>query len=100
MNYETENSDIPFAKDVAYRFLNSMHINWQRFLLLLSAKVINHHIDPLTADERADAFVIDDSFFSRTRSKAVELLCWVKDHADGNKNKKRLSYAYSWLDRR
>jgi len=32
--------------------------------------------------------VIDDSFFSRTRSKAVELLCWVKDHADGNKNKK------------
>ena len=88
MNYETENSDIPFAKDVAYRFLNSMYINWQRFLLLLSAKVINHHIAPLTTDERADAFVIDDSFFSRTRSKAVELLCWVKDHADGNKNKK------------
>ncbi len=88
MNYETTNSNIPFAKDVAYRFLNSVHINWQRFLYFLSAKVINHHIDPLTADERADAFVIDDSFFSRTRSKAVELLCWVKDHADGNKNKK------------
>ena len=88
MNYEAENSDIPFARDVAYRFLNSMHINWQRFLYLLSAKIINHHLDPLTADDRADAFVIDDSFFSRTRSKAVELLCWVKDHADGNKNKK------------
>lgn len=56
--------------------------------MLLSAKVINHHIAPLTADDRADAFVIDDSFFSRTRSKTVELLCWVKDHADGNKNKK------------
>ncbi|WP_068557791.1 IS4 family transposase, partial [Thermotalea metallivorans] len=88
MNYEAENPNIPFARDVAYRFLNSMHINWQRFLYSLSAKVINHHIDPLTADNRADVFVIDDSFYSRTRSKAVELLCWVKDHADGNKNKK------------
>lgn len=88
MNYEAENCEIPFARDVVYRFLNSMHINWQRFLYSLSAKVINHHIDPLTADNRADAFVIDDSFYSRTRSKAVELLCWVKDHADGNKNKK------------
>lgn len=88
MNYEAENSNIPFARDVAYRFLNSMHINWQRFLYSLSAKVINHHMDPLTADNRADAFVIDDSFYNRTRSKAVELLCSVKDHADGNKNKK------------
>ena len=88
MNYKAENSDIPFAKDVAYRFLNSMHINWQRFLYLLSAKVINHHINRLTADDRVDAFVIDDSFYSRTRSKKVELLSWVKDHADGNKNKK------------
>jgi hypothetical protein len=88
MNYQAENSDVPFARDVAYRFLNSIHINWQRFLYLLSAKVINHHIDPLTADDRADAFVIDDSFYSRTRSKAVELLSWVNDHADGNRNKK------------
>ncbi len=88
MNYAAENHEIPFARDVVYRFLNSVHINWQRFLYLLSAKVINHHIDALTADNRADAFVIDDSFYSRTRSKAVELLSWVKDHADGNKNKK------------
>ena len=88
MNYKAGNSDIPFARDVAYRFLNSIHINWQRFLYLLSAKVINHHIDRLTADDRVDAFVIDDSFYSRTRSKKVELLSWVKDHADGNKNKK------------
>ena len=88
MNYQAENSEMPFARDVAYRFLNSLHINWQRFLYLLSAKVINHHIDLLTADNRADAFVIDDSFYSRTRSKAVELLSWVNDHADGNKNKR------------
>nr|WP_052306573.1 transposase [Acetivibrio clariflavus] len=88
MNYKAESFDIPFARDVVYRFLNSIHINWQRFLYLLSAKVINHHIDRLTSDERVDAFVIDDSFYSRTRSKSVELLSWVKDHADGNKNKK------------
>ncbi|MEN2774565.1 IS4 family transposase, partial [Acetivibrio clariflavus] len=74
MNYKAESFDIPFARDVVYRFLNSIHINWQRFLYLLSAKVINHHIDRLTSDERVDAFVIDDSFYSRTRSKSVELL--------------------------
>lgn len=88
MNYETGNSELTFARDAAYRFLNSTHINWQRFLYLLSSKVINHHIDPLTDEKRVDAFIIDDSFYSRTRSKAVELLSWVKDHADGNKNKK------------
>lgn len=88
MNYETGNPELTFARDAAYRLLNSTHIHWQRFLYLLSAKVINHHIDPLTGEKRVNAFILDDSFYSRTRSKAVELLCWVKDHADGNKSKK------------
>jgi len=88
MNYESDNFTIPFKRDVVYRMLNSMYINWQKFLYLLSAAVINHHISSLTDDTRADAFVIDDSFFSRTRSKSVELLSWVNDHADGNRSKK------------
>jgi hypothetical protein len=99
MNLESENNQIPFKKDVVYRMLNSMYINWQRFLLMLSSKVINHHISPLTGEDRADAFVIDDSFCSRTRSKAVELICWVKDHADGNKNKKGFKMlTLGWTD--
>ncbi len=88
MNYESANSTIPFKRDVIYRMLNSLYINWKKFLYLLSAAVINHHISSLTDDTRADAFVIDDSFFSRTRSKSVELLSWVNDHADGNRSKK------------
>jgi len=88
MNYESDNPTIPFKKDVVYRMLNSVYINWKKFLYLLSAMVINHHISSLTDNTRADAFIIDDSFFSRTRSKSVELLSQVNDHADGNRSKK------------
>jgi hypothetical protein len=37
------------AKDTVYRFLNSVHTNWRRFLLLLSSRVINQELEPLTA---------------------------------------------------
>ncbi len=88
MNYELSSDSISFKKDVVYRFLNSTRIHWQRFLLLLSGKVINSHLKDLTGPDRINAFVVDDSFYGRTRSKAVELLSYVRDHADGNRSKK------------
>ena len=89
MNLESKDSSaIPFGKDVIYRLLNSTAINWSRFLYLLSSKVINNHMTDLTDKSRVNAFVVDDSFYSRTRSKSVELLSWVKDHADSGRNKK------------
>ena len=36
------------AKDTVYRFLNSVHANWRRFLLLLSSRVIREELEPLT----------------------------------------------------
>ena len=36
------------AKDTAYRFLNSVHTHWRRFLLLLSSRVIRNELEPLT----------------------------------------------------
>jgi hypothetical protein len=36
------------AKDTVYRFLNSVHTNWRRFLLLLSSQVISQELEPLT----------------------------------------------------
>src|SRR5665647_491565 len=36
------------AKDTVYRFLNSVHTNWRRFLLLLSSRVISQELEPLT----------------------------------------------------
>ena len=71
----------PFAKDVFYRFMNSCRINWRRFTMLLSSRIIRETIEPLTSKNRQNVFIIDDSLFSRNRSKKVELLARVFDHA-------------------
>jgi len=89
MNYETENMDQKFGKDVVYRFLNSMHINWQVFLLQLSGTIINKHLVNLTSEERINAIIVDDSFYGRLRSKKVELLANVFDHASKGGKYKR-----------
>lgn len=70
-----------FCKDTIYRLKNSIHINWLRFTTLLSASVIKQAIEPLTDENRRSAFIIDDSIFERNRSKTVELLANVFDHA-------------------
>ena len=68
-------------KDAVYRMLNSLHYNWRKLLLLFAMKVIGKRVDPLTSADRERVFVVDDSLFSRNRSKAVELLARVYDHA-------------------
>jgi hypothetical protein len=74
-------SDNPtIAKDTFYRFLDSCHINWSRFSILLAARIISK-IEHLTDEKRADVFIVDDTPFERNRSKKVELLCRVYDHS-------------------
>jgi hypothetical protein len=69
-----------FSKDVVYRFLNSPKFNWRKFLLLLSSSIIKNVIVPLTSKDRVNALIVDDSLYSRNRSKYVELLARVYDH--------------------
>ncbi|MBZ9632935.1 transposase [Clostridium sp. FP1] len=89
MSYQTESNAPKFGKDVVYRFLNSMYINWQSFLLKLSGTIINESLVNLTSEKRINAIVVDDSFYGRLRSKNVELLSNVNDHASkGQKYKK------------
>jgi len=38
-------------------------------------------MQPLTSEDRADVLIVDDSLYSRNRSKKVELLARVYDHA-------------------
>ena len=78
-NHHTYN----LAKDTLYRFLNSAQINWLRFTSMLSARIALETIAPLTNDERVNVLIVDDSMFSRSRSKKVELLAKVYDHAHG-----------------
>lgn len=68
------------GKDTVYRFLNSSRYNWRRFLLLLGCGLIESKLNPLTDEDREKVLIVDDSLFSRSRSKAVELLAKVYDH--------------------
>ena len=70
------------AKDTVYRFLNSVHTNWRRFLLLLISRVINQELEPLTGAANMKVLIADDTLYRRNRSKHVELLPRVFDHTD------------------
>ena len=69
-------------KDTVYRFLNSFRYNWRKFLLILSSTIIRETIEPLNRYNWKNVLILDDSLYSRNRSKAVELLARVKDHVE------------------
>lgn len=70
-----------FQKDTVYRFLNNPHYNWRTLLLQVAMWLIHSFFMPLTALEREKVLILDDSVYSRDRSKSVELLAKVLDHA-------------------
>lgn len=67
------------GKDVIYDFLKTPTFNWRKFLLALSADV-TQRFQRLTSSKRVSVFILDDSVYSRNRSKKVELLARVHDH--------------------
>jgi len=75
----SKKQDMAFSKNTYYRFLNEPGYNWQRFLTLLSARVIAY-FSSLTHRERVKCLVLDDSVMERNRSKQVELLSWIYNH--------------------
>ena len=70
-----------FAKDTVYRFMKMIQINWICFTTILSSRIIKDAIIPLDSKDRASVLIINDSMFERNRSKKVELLAKVYDHA-------------------
>lgn len=70
-----------FAKDTVYRFMKMLQINWIRFTTILASRIIKEAIVPLDSEDRVNVLTIDDSMFERNRSKKVELLAKVYDHA-------------------
>ena len=87
-----------FAKDTVYRFMKMVQINWMRFTTILASRIINNAILPLDSEDRANVLIIDDSMFERNRSKKVELLAKVYDHA---KHKYRFGFrmlTLGWSD--
>jgi len=78
--YLQADSSGEIGKDTVYRFLNSVHANWRKFLHRLSATVIHRQLLPLTSEKTLKVFMVDDSLYPRNRSKKVELLARVHDH--------------------
>lgn len=81
MNLLTGKNVPDFAKDTVYRFMKMSHINWIRFTTFLASVIIKEAIEPLTSERRTNVLIIDDSLVERNRSKKVELLTRVYDHA-------------------
>lgn len=95
---DSKNIETSFAKDTVYRFLNSTHFNWRKFLFLLSSSIIKNDIESLTSDDRVNVLIVDDSFYSRARSKSVELLAKVFDHVDRKYKKGFRMLTLGWSD--
>ena len=81
MNLLTRRNTPAFAKDTIYRFMKMIQINWIRLTTILSSRIIKEAVVPLDSEDRANVLIIDDSMFERNRSKKVELLAKVYDHA-------------------
>lgn len=81
MDQRLSSSEAGFSDDTAYRLLNDGRINWNHLISSTAADIANQVILPADSDDRVKAFVVDDSVISRNRSKNVELLTKVFDHA-------------------
>ena len=80
MQIETGRFVEGYSKNTVYRFLNSIKTNWERFTILLSEKIINRFLRPLTGENREDVFIFDDSTYKKTGYKHTELVAKVFDH--------------------
>lgn len=79
---ESKRAGLVPGKDMIYRFLNESRYNWRRFYQLLSLKVVSG-FESLIFTHRIPVFIIDDSVVGCERSKKVELLAKIFDHASG-----------------
>jgi hypothetical protein len=87
-----------FSKNTYYRFLMNPRTNWLRFTTMLSERIINGHIRPLTSENRDDCFVIDDSLYERAGFKRTELASWVFDHVSMRCKKGFRLRTLGWTD--
>ena len=86
-----------FGKNTVYRFLENSKTNWERFTVLLSAKITSF-FGSLTSEDRADVFIIDDSLYSKTGYKKTELVSRVFDHVSMTMQKGFRMLVLGWSD--
>ena len=52
MQITTKRFKKDFSKNTVYRFLNNSRINWERFTTMLSERIVNGFMRPLTSENR------------------------------------------------
>ena len=67
------------SKNTIYRFLNSKAYNWGKLLYAVAVNLISFLL-PLTSEQRENVLIVDDTLYSRSRSKKVDMLSCVFDH--------------------
>ncbi len=97
MQMKTGSFKETFSKNTFYRFLSSQKTNWLRFTTLLSKQVVDV-VEPLTNEDRVNAFVVDDSLFERTSCKKTELGSRVFDHTTMRYRKGYRLMTLGWTD--
>ena len=83
----SEKAETSVSKNTYYRFLSNMTYRWWYLLSRLALYVISF-FQTLTGNGRVSCLVLDDTVFSRNRSKKVEYLSRIFDHANQLKEKK------------
>ena len=97
MQHKTGSFKETFSKNTFYRFLNNSKTNWMRFTTILSKKVADT-VEPLTNEDRINAFVVDDSLFERTSCKKTELGSRIFDHTSMKYRKGYHLMTLGWTD--
>ena len=84
------------SKNTLYRFLNSPVGDWCKLLFQIAMRVIMLLL-PLTSETRENVLIVDDTLYSRSRSKKVDMLTKVYDHQTNKfiKGFKLLTLAWS-----
>jgi hypothetical protein len=88
--------DLP-KKDAYYRLLKNPKHSWRKFLYALVVRIVDT-FEPLTSANRTRVFILDDSVYSRNRSKKTELLAWIFDHTKGHCIKGLNMLTLGWSD--
>ena len=76
----------------------NVHANWLRLTTMLSERIVNQHLRPLTSDSREDCFVIDDTLYERAGYKRTELAARVFDHVGMRFRKGFRLLTLGWTD--
>ncbi|WP_036613623.1 IS4 family transposase [Oribacterium sp. P6A1] len=98
MQVKTNHFSESYSKNTFYRFLNDPRINWLRFTTMLALAVIKNFFNPLTSNDRADVFIIDDSLYERAGYKRTQMASKVFDHVTMKYKKGFRLLTLGWSD--